>query len=88
MPFHIITPEIQHANAVDDMLSGHDVIVSPFWRRSNNVHFSHSLPVFGCIEIVLMQVGIGDLDRSRLAGLPGAGEDDQALPCGIGHTPH
>ena len=79
MPFHIITPEIQHAKAVGDILSDPDVIASPFWRKSSNVHLSQSLPVFGCIEIDLMQVGIGELDQGRLAGLPGAGEDDQAF---------
>ena len=64
MPFHIITPEIQHANAVGGILSDPDVIASPFWRRSN---------------LDLMQAGIGGLDQGRLAGLPGAGEDDQAF---------
>jgi hypothetical protein len=64
MPFHIITREIKHANEVGDILSGHDLPASPFWRRSN---------------MEIRQVGISRLNKGHLAGLPGGGEDDHVF---------
>jgi hypothetical protein len=64
MPSHITIPRINHVNAVGDIFSGHDVVASPFWIRSN---------------IDMKPVGIGGFDQGCLAGLPSAGEDGPAF---------